>query len=240
MNTWIPLWSNTLQSTLWEEPTHVRVMFLTLLMMSDPDHVVREPFRRVMKLANLSEDKAESEQLARDALKILGSPDARSVDNQEFEGRRIREVEGGWEIVNGEKYQEEMRSLTARVRKTRLQRERRQAEKEAPQREKDVKKLMKPGGARTLEERLIEKAEREGDAQTVADLERMRRLSPTEKRQKATADEFVERFHKSMEQANAALAAASAEAPPKESPADNGSVAAEGVEGVEGEKFPEV
>lgn len=237
MNTWIPLWSNTLQSTLWEEPPHVRVMFLTLLMMSDPDHVVREPFRRVMKLANLAEDKTESEQLARDALKVLASPDSRSVDNQEFEGRRIREVEGGWEIVNGQKYQEEMRALTARVRKTRLQRERRKSAKEAPAREKAVQKLMRPGGARTMEERLIEKAEKEGDNKTIAALDRM---SPHQRQVKATADDFVAKFHKSMEAANAALAAASLAPvlePGKESLSGDGTVAAEGAEG---EKFPEV
>lgn len=108
---------------------HVRVMFLTMLMIRDPDHVVRHPFRRIMKVANLSEEPEEAVRLARDAIKILESPDARSVDNQEFEGRRIRQVEDGWLILNGEKYEEERRSLAARIRKTAKQKERREMAK---------------------------------------------------------------------------------------------------------------
>lgn len=132
MNTWIPLWTSTVDSTLWEEPPHVRVMFLTMLMIRDPDHVVRQPFRRVCKKANLSEDQEEAVKLAQEALKILKEPDARSIDDQEFGGRRIREVEDGWLILNGAKYDEEMRALTARMRKTRLQRERREKERIKP------------------------------------------------------------------------------------------------------------
>lgn len=131
MNTWIPLWTSTVQSTLWEEPPHVRVMFITLLLCRDPDQVVRMPFRRLVKVANLSSDLDESVALATESLKVLSSPDSKSVDLQEFEGRRIKEVEGGWLVLNGLKYDEEMRILGARIRKTRKQRERREAERKA-------------------------------------------------------------------------------------------------------------
>lgn len=97
-----------------------------------------------------------------------------------------------------------------------------------------------------MEERLREKAEREGDVKTIAALDRM---SPHQRQAKATADEFVERFHKSMEAANAALAAVGSPKtvgpgetpvvlqPDKESLSGDGTVPADGVEG---EKFPEV
>jgi hypothetical protein len=94
MNTWIPLWTSTMDSTLWEEPPYVRVMFLTMLMMRDPDHVVRMPLRRLVKKANLSADQEESVRLAEKALKILSEPDRRSTDAQEFGGRRIAQVHG--------------------------------------------------------------------------------------------------------------------------------------------------
>jgi len=132
MNTWVPLWTSTVKSTLWEEPPHVRVMFLTMLLVQDPDHVVRMPFRRLVKEANLAEEIGESARMAGDALKVLGSPDVRSIDNQEFEGRRIREVEDGWLILNGAKYEEQRVKLGARIRKTQKQRERRQMQRGKP------------------------------------------------------------------------------------------------------------
>lgn len=115
-----------MDSTLWEEPPHVRVMFLTLLMIRDPDHVVRQPFRRVCKKANLSANLDESVKLAEEALRILAEPDARSIDNQEFGGRRIKVVADGWLILNGQKYEDEMKYLWARIRKTQKQKQRRE------------------------------------------------------------------------------------------------------------------
>lgn len=132
MNSWIPLWTSTVDSTLWEEPLHVRVMFLTLLLMRDPDQVVRQPFRRVCKKANLSEEPEQALKLAQEALKILSEPDTLSVDDQEFGGRRIRQLPDGWLILNGKKYDEEMKYLTARLRKSQKQRERRDAQRAQP------------------------------------------------------------------------------------------------------------
>lgn len=192
------------------------------------------------------------------------APDAESRSSEE-EGRRlVKEGQYLYRVVNGPKYRE-MRDEDARRQYMRdYMRERRKEKREEPARRKAVEKLMRPGGARTMEERLIEKAEREGDDKTLAALERMRQLSPTEKRVKATADEFVKKFQQSMEAANAALAAASPEASPvdpsalradfdgevraashhvgtldsdKESLSGDGTVPAEGAEG---QSFPEV
>jgi len=129
MNTWVPLWTSTVQSTLWEEPLHVRLMFLTMLLIRDPDHVVRMPFRRLVKAANLAPDITESARLAQDALKVLSSPDKKSLDHQEFEGKRIRQVADGWLVLNGEKYEEQRMQLAARIRKSKKQKERRELEK---------------------------------------------------------------------------------------------------------------
>lgn len=102
-----------------------------MLLVRDPDHVVRMPFRRLVKYANLDPDSEKSVELANDAIKILSSPDARSIDHQEYEGRRIRNHREGWLILNGAKYQDEMVKLTARIRKTQKQRERRELERQA-------------------------------------------------------------------------------------------------------------
>lgn len=102
-----------------------------MLLVRDPDHVVRMPFRRLVKYANLDDDLAKSIELATDAIRILSNPDERSIDHQEYDGRRIKVHAEGWVILNGVKYQEEMVKLSARIRKTQKQRERRERERQA-------------------------------------------------------------------------------------------------------------
>lgn len=127
-------------------------MFLTMLMVRDPDHVVRLPLRVLAKKANLSEDKEEAYRLAVEAVRVLQLPDSRSHDNQEFEGRRIERVEGDhWLVLNGEKYLEQMKTLWARMRKTQKQRARR-----------DAARAQVAGGS-TASERAFERAVGDGD-----------------------------------------------------------------------------
>jgi hypothetical protein len=123
MNTWAPLWSQVVESTLWEEPLEVRVLFLTMLAIKDPDHVVRMPLRRLVKKAQMEVDLVES------ALKVLMSPDTKSLDEQPEEGRRLKEVEGGWLVINGEHYRKEMSRLMTRFRKSEWQKKKRHSEK---------------------------------------------------------------------------------------------------------------
>jgi hypothetical protein len=131
MNTWIPLWASTVDSTLWEEEPDTRVMFLTLLMLRDPDQVVRLPLRVLAKKANLDGNREQAYLKAEEALKVLEEPDRHSLESQEHEGRRIKRVEDGWFVINGQKYDDEMRELYSRMRKTKKQRERREAARAA-------------------------------------------------------------------------------------------------------------
>lgn len=119
MNTWTPLWSQVVESTLWEEPLEVRVLFLTMLAIKDPDHVVRMPFRRLCKKANMDPPVVQG------ALETLMKPDHRSPEPQEFEGRRVEAVEGGWLILNGEHYRQEMAKLMRRFYKASWARDKR-------------------------------------------------------------------------------------------------------------------
>lgn len=115
----------------------VRITFLTILAVKDPDHVVRLPIRRLCKKANLSGVPEENERLVREALKVLLEPDRRGGgDEQPFQGRRLEEVRRedgtleGWLVLNGEHYREEMFKLMTRLRKTQWQREARRKEKQ--------------------------------------------------------------------------------------------------------------
>lgn len=88
-----------MDSSVWEEPYFVRVLFMTLMALKDPDHVVRKTSYALSKRGNMTE------QEVMDGLKILSEPDKRRVEPQPFEGRRIQQQDGGgWLILNAQKY----------------------------------------------------------------------------------------------------------------------------------------
>lgn len=149
MRGYFVVWRDIVDSTLWEEPEHVRVVFLTMMAEKDPDHVVRLPLRILVKRCNVSLEKVQ------DALEVLSSPDLKSITPQEYEGRRVREVEDGWLMLNGEKYQKALANLTARWRKSQAQRQRRERERLNGDREK--------GSNSTVAERQFSKAIQEGN-----------------------------------------------------------------------------
>ena len=113
MNTWCPLWSQIVDSSLWEEDGDVVKVFMTMLATKDSDHVCRLDAYRIHKKCNLDEVRVL------DILKVLASPDRRRRAEQEFQGRRIKAVEDGWLILNGEKYR---RMVSEEMRKSRLRR----------------------------------------------------------------------------------------------------------------------
>lgn len=115
MNTWAPLWNGIVDSSIWDEPDYVVKIFLTMMALKDADHVVRLTAYQIGKRAR----KSESEVL--DALKILSSPDKRRMEKQEFDGRRIRAVEEGWLVLNGEKYRALVQLEMRRARNRRAQ-----------------------------------------------------------------------------------------------------------------------
>ena len=95
------LFSEIIMSTVWREPDHVRILWITMLALKDRWHVVNASIPGLADAARISIDECEK------ALKILSEPDAHSRST-EFEGRRIEPCEGGWLILNGEKYRNKM------------------------------------------------------------------------------------------------------------------------------------
>ena len=109
-----------MDSSLWEEPPFVRVLFVTMIALKDADHICRSDPYKLHNRANLSEEETLQ------ALKILESPDKRrKLIKQEFDGRRIEPVEGGWLILNGLKYRSMIRDIQRREYKNQWQRENR-------------------------------------------------------------------------------------------------------------------
>jgi hypothetical protein len=123
MNTWTPLFSKIVDSSIWAEADHICKIFITMLALKDADQVVRY---NAFALAQRSH-KTEKEVL--EALRVLSSPDKKRLEPQPFEGRRIEKVDGGWLILNGQVYSDMMRSLNRRVYKARNEQQRRAKKK---------------------------------------------------------------------------------------------------------------
>jgi hypothetical protein len=102
-------------SSLWSEPDWVVKVFLTMLAVKDADHVVR------MTAYQLAQFSKKTEKEAIRAIKILSSPDKRRVEPQLYDGRRIKKVEEGWLVLNGDYYRNLMRVEMKRARNRRAQ-----------------------------------------------------------------------------------------------------------------------
>jgi hypothetical protein len=95
------LFNEIVLSTIWDAPDPVRLVWITMLAVKDRWHVVNSSLPGLAHMARVSEKDC------RKAIDILSSPDPESR-SKEHEGRRIEEVDGGWVVLNGEKYRNKM------------------------------------------------------------------------------------------------------------------------------------
>ena len=121
-----------MDSSIWLEDKNTRILFVTMLALKDRDHVVRHGAFELSRKANLT----EAEVL--ESLKVLQSPDTKRLEPQEFEGRRIEKTEGGWLMLNGEKYRKAMQDLYRKEYKRIKQAEYRSREEPETEREPDA------------------------------------------------------------------------------------------------------
>jgi hypothetical protein len=120
-----PIFNTLLDSSIWEEPYHVRLLWLTMLTLKGSDQIVRGyNAYKLARRANITPEEAA------EGLAILKNPDTRSGD-QAFEGRRIEEVARDcWRILNGAEYQTQMAQVLRRKYKADKQRLYRAKEKQ--------------------------------------------------------------------------------------------------------------
>lgn len=95
------LFSSIIHSTIWREPDHRRILWVTMLALKDQHGVVEAS---VPGLADAARISLES---VLDGLLAFQQPD-RWSRNQSEEGRRIREVQGGWLVLNHQHYRDLM------------------------------------------------------------------------------------------------------------------------------------
>lgn len=99
MSGFVKLFNSILHSTIWSEPDHVRIVWITMLAMSNRYGDVEASVPGLARMAGKSLDETE------DAIARFLSPDSysRTPDN---EGRRIKTIVGGWNLLNHGKYRE--------------------------------------------------------------------------------------------------------------------------------------
>lgn len=124
MNTWAPLWSGIVDSSIWEESDATVKVFITLLALKDSDHICRLNAYKISRKCN----KPEAEVIA--CLKILEAPDRKRLEKQPFDGRRIERVEDGWLVLNGEYYREMVSREMLKAKNRRAQEAYRRRQKE--------------------------------------------------------------------------------------------------------------
>lgn len=97
------LFGTILDSTIWQEDLHVKIVWITLLAMADRDGTVEASVPGLARRANVNIEQAEH------AIARLSSPDHYSR-TKEHEGRRIAALEegGGWRLLNFEKYRDKL------------------------------------------------------------------------------------------------------------------------------------
>jgi len=95
------LFTEIIMSTIWREPDHVRLLWITMLALKDRWHIVNASLPGLADSARITIPQCQK------ALEVLASPDPHSR-TKDHEGRRIEECDGGWVILNGEKYRNKM------------------------------------------------------------------------------------------------------------------------------------
>ena len=99
MESYTKLFHGIVHSTIWDEPAEVRLVWITMLALADAHGEVHASVPGLAHAARVSLDGC------RHALERLSSPDDESRSKEDG-GRRIRAIDGGWFLINHEKYRD--------------------------------------------------------------------------------------------------------------------------------------
>ena len=97
MNGYTKLFSSIITSTIWQENTDTRIVWVTLLALADQHGEIHASVPGLAHQARVSREACEA------ALTKFLSPDPDSR-TKDFDGRRIATIEGGWELFNHAMY----------------------------------------------------------------------------------------------------------------------------------------
>lgn len=122
---YIPLLGSLIHSTIWREPDHVRLLWITMLCMADADGYV------MASLPGLADAARITVEQCRDGLEVLMSPDADSRDRTD-DGQRVFPADGGWLIPAVPRYREKVRGMRGNAERCRRYRQNQQRSQENP------------------------------------------------------------------------------------------------------------
>lgn len=137
MSSYTKLFSSIIHSSVWQAPAHVKILWVTLLAMKDRDGIVEASVPGLAAAAGISMDETKH------ALAMFCGPDPYSRTKTD-EGRRLREVPGGWFVINHDLYNERSSAddykakNAARQARLRAARQARKAEQECSVTSNDV------------------------------------------------------------------------------------------------------
>ena len=93
----VKIFGSILDSSIWAEDIATKILWITMLAMADEHGFVNAAKSGLARRAGITPEQCEK------ALTVLEGPDPESK-SQEYEGRRIEKVDGGWVLLNYEKY----------------------------------------------------------------------------------------------------------------------------------------
>lgn len=93
------LFSQILDSTIWDEPWEVKGVWITLLAMADSKGRIMASIPGLARRSTVTLEQAEK------AIELFLSPDKYSR-TPDHDGRRLEVIEGGWRLLNYQKYRE--------------------------------------------------------------------------------------------------------------------------------------
>lgn len=113
------LFNSILHSTIWSESNDTRILWITMLAMSDRNGCVNASVPGLARMAGITVEETQA------SLAKFQEPDQFSRTS-DFEGRRIKVIDGGWHLLNHGKYREMLSTEERREYNRKKQAERRQ------------------------------------------------------------------------------------------------------------------
>jgi hypothetical protein len=99
MTGYTKLFNSIVTSTIWSEDDKTRIVWITMLAIADKNGEVQGSVPGLARIAGVSVDDCR----VAIAKFLSPDPDSRTKDD---EGRRIEEIDGGWSLLNHQKYRE--------------------------------------------------------------------------------------------------------------------------------------
>ena len=98
-----PLFGSIVRSSIWDEDNATRIVWITMLALAEADGTVEGSIKGLAHESRVTLSECKT------ALEILKAPDpySKTTDN---DGRRIKEISGGWVVLNHKLYREKAKS----------------------------------------------------------------------------------------------------------------------------------